>query len=207
MDRWFHERRFWESGLDRVAGIDEVGRGPLAGPVVSVAVILGHEFEDPGIHDSKVLTPLERLHLYPIIAGRAVAWGVGVVDSAGIDEINILQATFLSMRRALEQLPLTPDAVIVDGKSHIPELRLPQRAIVRGDRDSITIGAASILAKEIRDRMMEEFDTLHPGYGFARHKGYATPEHVEALARLGPSPIHRHSFAPVRGWRQHRLGL
>jgi ribonuclease HII len=206
-DRWIHERRFWDDGLRLVAGIDEVGRGPLAGPVVAVAVILSDDFEDPGVHDSKMLSHAERLTLFPAIASQTLCWGVGLVAPAEIDRINILQATFLAMRRALEQLSVSPDAVLVDGKSHIPELVCPQRAIIRGDSESISIGAASILAKEIRDRIMEEYDAAYPGYGFARHKGYATPEHHDALGRLGPSPIHRRSFAPVREWRQKSLDL
>lgn len=206
-DRWIHERRFWDDGLGLVAGVDEVGRGPLAGPVVAVAVILDRNFEDPGVHDSKMLTHAERLTLFPSIATQSLSWGVGLVAPAEIDRINILQATFLAMRRALEQLAIFPDAVLVDGKAHIPQLVCPQRAIVRGDSESISIGAASILAKEIRDRIMEEYDEVFPGYGFARHKGYATPEHHDALDRLGPSPIHRRSFAPVREWRQKSLEL
>lgn len=207
VDRWSYERRYWDEGLRCVAGVDEVGRGPLAGPVVAVAVILNPEFEDPGVADSKTLTPAERLTLFPAIASQSLSWGVGLVAPAEIDRINILQATFLAMRRALDQLLVSPDAVLVDGKAHIPELLCPQRAIVRGDSESISIGAASILAKEIRDRIMEEYDTAYPGYGFARHKGYATPEHHDALDNLGPSPIHRRSFAPVREWRQKTLDL
>ena len=206
-DRWIHERRFWEDGLRRVAGIDEVGRGPLAGPVVAVAIILDEAFEDPGVNDSKVLTHAERLTLFPSIASQSLSWGVGLVAPAEIDSINILQATFLAMRRALEQLSIPAEAVLVDGKAHIPELLCPQRAIVRGDSESISIGAASILAKEIRDRIMEEYDSAYPGYGFSHHKGYATPEHHEALERLGRSPIHRRSFAPVRELRQKSLEL
>lgn len=206
-DRWTHERRFWDDGLRYVAGVDEVGRGPLAGPVVAVAVILKQNFEDPGVNDSKLLSAAERLTLFPAIASQSLSWGVGLVAPAEIDRVNILQATFLAMRRALEQLLVTPDAVLVDGKAHIPELVCPQRAIVRGDSESISIGAASILAKEIRDRIMEEYDSSYPGYGFARHKGYATPEHHDALDKLGPSPIHRRSFAPVREWRQKTLDL
>lgn len=207
VDRWVHERRFWEEGLQFIAGVDEVGRGPLAGPVVAVAVILNREFEDPGVHDSKQLSPSERITIFPAIATQSMTWGVGLVAPGEIDRINILQATFLAMRRALDQLTFTPDAVLVDGKAHIPDLACPQRAIIRGDSESISIGAASILAKEIRDRIMEECDATYPGYGFARHKGYATPEHHDALDRLGPSPIHRRSFAPVREWRQKSLDL
>lgn len=206
-DRWIHERRFWADGLRLVAGVDEVGRGPLAGPVVAVAVILEETFEDPGVYDSKMLTHAERLTLFPTIATQSLCWGVGLVAPGEIDRINILQASFLAMRRALGQLSILPEAILVDGKALIPEVTCPQRAIIHGDAESISIGAASILAKEIRDRIMEEFDAAYPGYGFANHKGYATPEHHEALDRLGPSPIHRRSFAPVREWRQKSLEL
>jgi ribonuclease HII len=207
MDRWHYERHFWNGGLLRVAGVDEVGRGPLAGPVIAAAVILDERFDDPGIADSKTLTPAQRLALYPRIADGAVAWGVGLVEPADIDRLNILRATFLAMRRALSQLPVPPQGVLVDGKAHIPDIDWPQRAIIGGDRTSLSIGAASILAKEIRDRIMEEYDGLYSGYGFARHKGYATAEHLEALSRLGPTPIHRKTFAPVRDWRQRSLVL
>jgi ribonuclease HII len=207
VDRWHSERHFWNQGAQRVAGVDEVGRGPLAGPVIAVAVILDEQFRDPGIADSKTLTPAQRLALFPHIATGAVAWGVGLVEPADIDRLNILNATFLAMRHALLQLPVAPDSVLVDGKAHIPDISWPQRALVGGDRISLSIGAASILAKEIRDRIMQEYDALYAGYGFARHKGYATPEHLEALRRLGPSPIHRQTFAPVRDWRQSSFAL
>lgn len=206
-DRWSGERAFWERGLRHVAGVDEVGRGPLAGPVVAVAAILDEQFVDPGVTDSKLLSPARRLELFPDIARSVIAWGVGVVDSPSIDQLNILQATFLAMRRALAQLPIAADAVLVDGKFLIPDVDLPQRAIIGGDKKSPSIGAASILAKEVRDRMMEEFDDVYPGYGFASHKGYATAVHNEALRRLGPTPIHRRSFAPLRLWRQNALDL
>ena len=207
MDRWRHEKDFWASGFNLVAGVDEVGRGPLAGPVVAVAIILDESFEDPGVNDSKALSPASRIALYPRISETAVSWGVGLVEADEIDQLNILNATFMAMIRAISQLSVPPQAILVDGKLRIPNLHCPQRAIVRGDRDSISIGAASILAKEIRDRIMEEYDQTYPGYGFAQHKGYATTEHAEALARLGPSPIHRRSFAPVREWRQNKLAL
>ncbi len=207
MDRWRHEKDFWASGFNLVAGVDEVGRGPLAGPVVAVAIILDESFEDPGVNDSKVLSPASRIALYPRISETAVSWGVGLVEAEEIDQLNILNATFMAMIRAISQLNVPPQAILVDGKMRIPNLHCPQRAIVRGDRDSISIGAASILAKEIRDRIMEEHEQKYPGYGFSHHKGYATAEHSEALERLGPSPIHRRSFAPVRDWKQKRLEL
>ena len=206
-DRWQYERRFWDAGMSHVAGVDEVGRGPLAGPVVAVACILPADFDDTGVRDSKLLAPHQRLALYPRISQSALGWGVGVVGPEDIDRHNILGATFLAMQQALEQLPFQPDAVLVDGKFLIPDVAFPQRAVIDGDRLCVSVGCASILAKEIRDRIMEEFDVAFPGYGFARHKGYATAEHLEMLRQLGPSPIHRRSFAPVREWRQEELGL
>jgi ribonuclease HII len=193
--------------MPHVAGVDEVGRGPLAGPVVAVACILPPDFDETGVGDSKQLSPAQRLGLYPRISQTALGWGVGIVEPEEIDRHNILVATFMAMRQALDQLPVGPDAVLVDGKFLIPDISHPQRAIIDGDRLCVSVGCASILAKEIRDRIMEEFDTEFPGYGFARHKGYATPEHLEMLQKLGPSPIHRQSFAPVRDWRQEELGF
>ncbi len=206
-DRWRYERGFWESGQWHVAGIDEVGRGPLAGPVVAVACILSPDFDPTGVTDSKALSPQQRLELFPRISHQSVAWAVGVVGPEDIDRYNILGATFLAMRQALGGLPFTPDAVLVDGKFLVPEVELPQRAIIDGDRLCVSIGCASILAKEVRDRIMEEYDATFPEYGFARHKGYATVEHLAALQQHGPSPIHRQSFSPVREWQQNRLAF
>jgi len=206
-DRWLYERQFWEAGCEFVAGIDEVGRGPLAGPVVAVAVILGVGFDPAGITDSKLLSPAQRIELYPRISTQSVCWGVGLIDATGVDHMNILQASYAAMREAIDGLPVKPDAILVDGKFRIPETDIPQRAIIDGDQLCVSIGAASILAKEIRDRIMEDFDTHFPRYGFARHKGYATPEHLAALRQHGPSPLHRQSFAPVRNWKQNRLEL
>ncbi len=206
-DRWEYERQFWDRGWRCVAGVDEVGRGPLAGPVVAVAVILPQDFDGTGITDSKLLSAAQRIALYPNICEKALSWGVGLVDPAGIDSQNILQASYTAMRLALDELPVKAEAVLVDGKFRIPNLDIPQRAIVDGDKLCISIGAASIIAKEIRDRIMEDYERQFPGYGFVRHKGYATPEHLTALSRLGPSPIHRKSFTPVRDWQQNRLEI
>ncbi|MBD3298805.1 MAG: ribonuclease HII [candidate division Zixibacteria bacterium] len=206
-DRWEYERPFWDRGLQCVAGVDEVGRGPLAGPVVAVAVILPQDFDGTGITDSKLLSAAQRIDLYPNICEKALSWGVGLVDAAGIDSQNILQASYTAMRLALDELPVKAEAVLVDGKFRIPNLDIPQRAIVDGDELCLSIGAASIIAKEIRDRIMEDYDRQFPEYGFVRHKGYATPEHRAALSRLGPSPIHRKSFTPVRNWQQNRLDI
>lgn len=207
LDRWRYERQFWDAGLTHVAGVDEVGRGPLAGPVVAVAVILPPDFDCSGITDSKMLTAAKRIEQFPRISTEALTWGVGVIEPFDIDRFNILGATFRAMQEALRQMQIKAQAVLVDGKQKIPDIRMPQRAIIDGDRRSVSIGCASILAKEVRDRLMEDYDRTYPEYGFARHKGYATAEHLAALTRFGPTPIHRQSFAPVRNLQQNRLSL
>ncbi len=191
-----HEAALWEKGLDHVAGVDEVGRGPLAGPVVAAAVVLPRELSFSGIDDSKKLTASRREELFDLIHRDAVAVGVGRVSESVIDEINILRATHRAMRVALEDLGLSPDHVLVDGDP-IPDLAIEQTGIHRGDEKSAAIAAASIVAKVTRDRLLVEYDRLYSGYGFARHKGYGTPDHMAALARLGPCEIHRRSFSPV----------
>jgi len=206
-DRRYYERLFEERGYRRIAGVDEVGRGPLAGPVIACAVILPEDFSPEGIDDSKLLSPARRIDVFPRIAEGCMAWAVGFADAETIDRLNILRASLLAMRLALEDLPLKPDAVIVDGNHKIPEVSLPQMPIIKGDRKSISVACASILAKEIRDRIMEEFDTEYPGYGFAIHKGYATADHLLALEKLGPTPIHRRTFRTVRENNQQRLDL
>lgn len=184
------------------AGVDEAGRGPLAGPVVASAVILDPRRRIRGIRDSKVIEPEERAELAVKIRQGAVAWSVAWADVAEIDNLNILQATYLAMRRALLGLPVRPAHVQVDG-NRCPSfvglsLECSFEAIVDGDARRICIGAASILAKTTRDAMMLGLDAIYPQYGFAAHKGYSTPEHFEALEKYGPSPIHRRSFEPVR---------
>lgn len=186
----------------RVAGIDEAGRGPLAGPVVAAAVILrpGHPIE--GLADSKALSPIERATLSEVIRRDALCFGIGWADRAEIDALNILQATFLAMRRALLAMTLTPDHVLVDG-NRLPHLSglgktITARAIVAGDATTPAISAASILAKTARDGYMNHMDTLYPQYRFAIHKGYGTPDHQRLLELHGPCPLHRRSFAPVR---------
>jgi ribonuclease HII len=191
-----HEADLWEGGATQVAGVDEAGRGPLAGPVVAAAVVLPHELSVHGIDDSKKLTPKKREELYGLIEAQAVAVGVGIVDHSVIDEINILRATHRAMREAVSALSVTPDHVLVDGDP-IPAADFPQTAINQGDRLSTAIAAASIVAKVTRDRILIEMDDVYPGYGFARHKGYGTPEHISALTRLGPCEIHRRSFRIV----------
>ncbi|HPE60404.1 MAG TPA: ribonuclease HII [Thiolinea sp.] len=180
-----------------IAGIDEVGRGPLAGPVVTAAVILDVRRPIAGLADSKTLTPARREVLAEAIRARALAYAYGRAEVEEIDRINILQATLLAMQRALEALPFCPDRVMVDG-NRCPVTRLPVIAIPKGDRLIPAISAASILAKVARDEEMRVYDCLYPGYGLARHKGYPTCMHLEALQHLGVLPIHRRSFAPVR---------
>jgi len=180
-----------------VCGVDEAGRGPLAGPVYAAAVILGPEVQLAGLADSKVLSERTRNELRVEIEARAVAWAIASASVEEIDEINILQATLLAMRRAVVQLPRVPGKVLIDGL-HCPSLQCPTQAIVRGDASVAEISAASILAKTERDRHMVALDALHPEYGFARNKGYATRDHRLALRRFGASPVHRRSFAPVR---------
>jgi ribonuclease HII len=180
-----------------IAGIDEVGRGPLAGPVVAGAVILPGGVWLPGLNDSKRLSPGRRTELAALIKERALAWAVAEVSVAYIDQYNIRQAALEAMRRCVRGLAVTPDYLLVDVMM-IPQLAIPQTSLIRGDSRSASIAAASILAKAARDELMERFDPVYPGYGFGRHKGYGTPEHLAALARLGPCPIHRYSFAPVR---------
>jgi ribonuclease HII len=192
-----HERRLWRDGIEVVAGVDEAGVGPMAGPVVAAAVIFSPEFFIRGVHDSKQLSPEKREELYPIIRDRAVAVGVGLADVAEIDRLNIYHATVLATIRAIQSLTLQPQHVLVDGRRN-PSLKIPQTAIVGGDRKSFCIAAASIIAKVERDRMMCELDSRYPGYGFAAHKGYCTADHLAAVGRLGPSPVHRSSFSPVR---------
>ncbi|HTY60611.1 MAG TPA: ribonuclease HII [Bacteroidota bacterium] len=190
------EESIRRSGL-LVAGIDEAGRGPLAGPVVAAAVVFGPGTVIPGVDDSKKLTPLARARLMDRITQSALAFAVGSVDSTVIDEINILNAAFLAMDRAVGALGLRPGHLIIDGNLFRPgeaSSGIPYTTVVGGDGSCFSIAAASIVAKVTRDRMMEDFDRLYPGYGFAQHKGYGTFEHREAMRRLGVCPIHRRSF-------------
>lgn len=185
----------------RVAGVDEVGRGPLAGPVIAAAVILDPDRPIEGLADSKALTPRRRETLCAEIQQYALAWAIGRAEVEEIDRINILQASLLAMRRAVLALGTLPGRALIDG-NRCPELPCPAEAIVKGDARVPVISAASIVAKVIRDREMCELDRLYPGYGFARHKGYPSPQHLAALERHGVTLVHRHSFAPVRA----RLG-
>lgn len=192
---FFHESEAMAKGL-KVCGIDEAGRGPWAGPVVAAAVILDPDRIPPGLNDSKKLSEEKRELLFPAIVAAAQV-GVGIASAEEIDTLNILRATFLAMERAARELPLVPQLALVDGNK-APPLSMKVTTIIGGDGKCLSIAAASIIAKVTRDRMMRNFDDAHPGYGFARHKGYGTAAHTEALKRLGPCPVHRKSFAPVR---------
>ncbi len=184
-----------EPGL--VAGVDEAGRGPLAGPVVAAAVILDDLHPIRGLADSKVLTAARREKLFDEIRAKALCCAIASASVEEIDRLNILHATMLAMQRAVEALRLPPHRVVVDG-NRVPRLKVPVAAVVKGDTKVAAISAASILAKVQRDRLCQELHERHPGYGFAGHKGYPTAEHLEALQRLGPCPEHRRSYAPVR---------
>jgi ribonuclease HII len=190
------EQRWWAQGYTRVAGVDEVGRGCLAGPVVAAAVMLRPGTWLPGLDDSKKLSPEKRAHLAIEIAAQAQCVGIGQVEAGEIDQIDILQASLKAMRLALAQLGEPPQQVLVDG-SHRPGSPFPETAVVEGDSRSLSIAAASVVAKVHRDRLMVEYDGQYPGYGFAAHKGYGSPQHLDALEVLGPCPLHRLSFAPV----------
>lgn len=193
-DLWSYERACRDEGFTTVCGVDEAGRGPLAGPVCAAAVILPQDLEIEGLNDSKKLTEKRREALYDVIVREAVAYGIAFADEKEIDEINILQATFLAMRRAAEQLSVRPNIVLVDGNRE-PDLGdLTVKTIVKGDSLSANIAAASILAKVTRDRFMLEQDAIYPQYGFAVHKGYGTKAHYAALTQYGACPIHRRSF-------------
>ena len=195
-DLYAQERGAWARGL-WVAGVDEVGRGPLAGPVVAAAVILDPTTPIDGLRDSKLLTGRQRRRLAREIRAHALAFAVARVGPREIDVINVLQATWTAMRDALARLHLPPGLVLVDGNLRIPGVTCTQRAIVAGDRRSASVAAASILAKVVRDAFMARADRRYPAYGFRQHKGYGTAAHLDALARLGPCPLHRRSFQGV----------
>jgi len=180
-------------GYCKVAGIDEAGRGPLAGPVVAACVMLPENCLIEGVNDSKKLSPAKREKLYDIILNRAVSYGIGIVDEKRIDEINILNATKLAMKMAVDQMNIKPDILLIDAV-RLDDLDIPQKSIIKGDELSISIAAASIIAKVTRDRMIAEADSQYPEYGFKKHKGYGTAEHINAIKKYGICPIHRISF-------------
>ena len=191
---WNFEHAAMEEGFSLICGVDEAGRGPLAGPVCAAAVILPPDLELEGLNDSKKLSEKRREALYPLICEQALAYGIAFASEQEIDELNILQATFLAMRRAVEQLGQKPDLALVDGNREPDFGGVPVRTIIKGDSRSANIAAASILAKVTRDRFMLEQDAVYPQYGFAVHKGYGTQKHYAALREFGPCPIHRRSF-------------
>jgi len=191
-----HERQAEKAGYRTVAGVDEAGRGPLAGPVVAAAVIFPHGLSLPGLRDSKKLSPAQRNQWFEHIRQQCMGFGIAVVDEATIDEINILQATRLAMKRAVEQLSVSADLLLIDGNRGI-ESGIDQKTIVGGDDASQSIAAASVLAKVTRDRMMEAHDETYPQYGFSQHKGYGTRMHRERIRQYGPCPIHRKTFKGV----------
>jgi len=195
------EKKIFTDGYHLVAGIDEAGRGPLAGPVVAACVVIGPDFKIDSeelklVADSKKLSPKKRELLFRIIKEKAAAVEIGVVNNRVIDKINILQSTFAAMRQSLERLPLTPDYLLIDGNLKLPQVKQKQTAIIDGDAKVFCIAAASIIAKVSRDWLMLEADKKYPEYEFARHKGYGTKRHMEKIQEFGPCPIHRLSFAP-----------
>lgn len=190
---WQIEDSFYAQGYEVICGVDEAGRGPLAGPVCAAAVILPKHLDIPGLTDSKKLTDKKRRELFPLIQEQAVAYGIGLASQEEIDEINILQATFLAMERALAQLQVHPDLALIDGNRE-REFGVPVQTVVKGDSLSANIAAASVLAKVTRDNLMMEIAQQYPRYGFEIHKGYGTKAHYEALRQYGACPIHRRSF-------------
>lgn len=188
-----YEKQAREQGFNLIAGVDEAGRGPLAGPVVAAAVVFPEDCLIHGVNDSKKLTPLMRAKLVTEIKEKAACWAVGLADVEEIDNLNILQASLLAMRRAVQNLAEHPDYILVDAV-RIPDVSVPQLPIIKGDGKSITIAAASIIAKVTRDRMMEDYDSKFPAYGFAKHKGYGTRDHIEAIQKYGCCSQHRQTF-------------
>ena len=208
VDRFESERALLHGGLTRIAGVDEAGRGPLAGPVVAAVVSFPVEWigdglpaDLEGLNDSKQLTCAQRNEFFETLTAGRIQFGIGTADAGTIDAINILQATHRAMNQALAQLWPAPEHVLVDGLP-VRSMRFPQTALIKGDARSFSVAAASVLAKVIRDRLMLEYDRQFPAYGFAEHKGYGTARHLAALAQHGPCPIHRRSFAPLRPVQQ-----
>ena len=192
----YYERLAYQEGASFIAGVDEVGRGPLAGPVVAAAVILPKNIEDLGFDDSKKLSASKREEIYRLIQEKAIAIGIGIVDADIIDQVNIYQASRLAMQQAVSELKIQPDYLLIDAMKI--DVNTPQIGIIKGDAKSISIAAASIVAKQVRDQMMQEFDELYPGYDFSNNAGYGTPKHLEGLKSQGICPIHRKTFAPIK---------
>ncbi len=200
-----HEQRIWNQGFVRIAGVDEAGRGPLAGPVVAAAAVLDRSYAESesdgllkSVTDSKALSPALREELFAFLTRcPSIRIGIGQAEPKEIDTLNILQATYLAFRRAVDALPAPPDHLLIDG-NRAPEFAVPALTVIKGDARSLSIAAASIVAKVTRDRIMIDLDRRWPAFGFARHKGYPTRDHLSALHRHGPCPVHRQSFQPVR---------
>ena len=203
-DLLFFERSAREAGAARIAGLDEAGRGPLAGPVVAAAVVFPEGLLISGVTDSKQVAEGRRELLYDVIIAASVAYGIGIVDERTIDEINILEASIIAMERALEGITPPPDHLLIDGNFTLPHVSIPQRPIVKGDCLSHSIAAASILAKVARDRLMRELHKRYPQYNFQKHKGYGTKEHMDLIRQYGPCDAHRKSFQPVAGMLQEQ---
>lgn len=191
-----NELSLYESGYKLVAGADEAGRGPLAGPVVASAVILDPKILIPGINDSKKLSESRRNLLYEEIIQKSISFSVAIIDNNTIDELNILRASLEAIKKAVSEMPIQPDFLLVDG-NNLPDLNLPMKPIISGDSLSLSIASASILAKVTRDRIMAEYDVIYPQYGFKKNKGYPTKEHIFAIRKYGPCEIHRKSFSPI----------
>ena len=192
-DMWQIENELFDQGIHMICGVDEAGRGPLAGPVCAAAVILPPNLDIPGLNDSKKLSDKKRRELFPLIKAQAIAYGIAFADHNEIDTVNILQATYLAMERAMRQLAVKPEYALIDG-NRAKDFGLPVKTVVHGDSLSASIAAASILAKVTRDDIMTEMAETYPGYGFEMHKGYGTKAHYAALTEKGPSPIHRMTF-------------
>lgn len=189
-----YENKLYKTGLTYIAGADEAGRGPLAGPVVVGVVIMKEDSFIEGVNDSKKISETKREKLYEEITNEALAWGVGIIDEKEIDEINILNATKKALTSALDSLKIKPERLLVDALEHIDTKGIPYTSIIKGDAKVYSISAASIVAKVTRDRIMREYDKMYPEYGFIKHKGYGTAQHIEAIKKFGPCPIHRSTF-------------
>lgn len=190
---WEYEQKFFEKGYIKIAGIDEAGRGPLAGPVVAAAVILDRDIIIPGINDSKKISEKKREYLHSEIIDKAISVGIGVVSETVIDDINILNATHQAMEKAIQNLHLKPDFLLIDAET-LSNINIPQMPIKKGDALSISIAAASIIAKVERDKILKSYESIYPGYGFGRHKGYGTKLHIECIRKYGLLPVHRRTF-------------
>ncbi len=198
MDNYIYERELREKGITYIAGVDEVGRGPLIGPVVTACVILPETFDLPGLTDSKKLSEKKREALFPLIEEQALAIGIGIVEADEIDRMNIYEATKVAMKQAIANCPIKPEHVLIDAMKL--ELEIPSTSIIKGDLKSITISAASVIAKVTRDHMMDELDQQYPMYDFKHNKGYPTKKHLEAIATYGILPQHRKTYGPVRDY-------